>query len=191
MEFKLRKIISTIEETHIEGGKNIPSHPRIGLVAVVISNPYAGKYVEDLVPMTRAGVELGKELAVRLVDLLGGPDAVQAYSKAALVGIAGELEHGSAVVHTKTFGDCLRREAHGDAGVASTEKRGGVGEPIDLSIKGKMVADQRPYHQTFTFRVADAPFPDEMVIIMAGATAGRPLSRLISREEEDEILVQI
>ena len=189
MEFTIRKLVSTIEETRVEGGRDIPGRPRIGVVAAVITNPYAGKFVEDLVPMTIAGVDLGKDLAVRLVDLLGG--TVQAYSKAALVGIAGELEHGSAVVHTKTFGDCLRREAHGDAGVASTEKRGAMGEPIDLSIKGKMVANQRPYHQTFTLRIADAPFPDEMVIVVAGATAGRPLSRLITLEEEDKILAQV
>jgi hypothetical protein len=188
MDLVIRKLVTTVEETRIEGGRAVPAPPRIGVVAAVVANPFAGRFVDDLLPLTRAGVALGHDLATRLVDLLGGAAQVEAYSKAALVGTAGELEHGSAVIHTVTFGDQLRIAADGDAGVASTEKRGTCGEPIDLSIKGKRADDQRPFHQTFTFRIADAPFPDEMVIAVAGATGGRPHARLISRADEKRLL---
>lgn len=188
MNLSIRKLYRIVEETRSEGGKAVGGVCQVGVVAAVVENPLAGQYVEDLLPLTRAGLELGRTLAAECVALLGGPDRIAAFSKAALVGIAGELEHGAAIIHTKAFGNEIRKAARGEAPVASTEKRGITGSPIDLSIKGKMIENPRLYHQTFTLQLADAPFPSEIVVVVAGATMGRPQSRLIDLREEDRLL---
>ena len=60
-----------------------------------MKNPYAGRYVEDIQPMMDALKPLGREMAARLVAALGGAERIQGYGKGALVGLAGELEHGA------------------------------------------------------------------------------------------------
>jgi hypothetical protein len=63
----------------------------------VISNPFAGQFVEDLRPLFEAGAMLGERLMPELVKLLDGPAV--SYGKGAVVGVAGEMEHGGACVH--------------------------------------------------------------------------------------------
>ena len=45
--------------------------------------------------MMEALKPLGREMAARLVAALGGAGRIEAYGKGALVGLAGELEHGA------------------------------------------------------------------------------------------------
>jgi hypothetical protein len=63
----------------------------------VIRNPFAGQFVEDLRPLFEAGAMLGERLMPELVKLLDGPAV--SYGKGAIVGVAGEMEHGGACVH--------------------------------------------------------------------------------------------
>ena len=66
------------------------------LLLAVIHNPYAGRYEPDILPMMEALNDLGVEMAGRLVTMLGGdPKAIEGYGKGAIVGSAGELEHGA------------------------------------------------------------------------------------------------
>lgn len=63
----------------------------------VIHNPFARQFVEDLRPLFEAGAMLGERLMPELVRLLDGPPV--SYGKAAIVDVAGEMEHGGACVH--------------------------------------------------------------------------------------------
>ena len=63
----------------------------------VIRNPFAGSWAENLRSLFEAGAALGERLMPELVRLLDGPAV--SYGKGALVGIAGEMEHGGACVH--------------------------------------------------------------------------------------------
>jgi len=96
---KIRKIIVTRETVFGEGNRVAakPVNHAVGLA--VIENPFAGRYVEDLSPLFDIGAELGERLMPELVKLLQAPAI--AYSKAAIVGTGGELEHGHALVHPK------------------------------------------------------------------------------------------
>ena len=58
-----------------------------------MANPWAGRYVEDLKPEIQARPMLGELLTQRIVDLAGGGDQIEAYGKAAVVGLDGEIEH--------------------------------------------------------------------------------------------------
>ena len=78
-------------------------------VAAVIENPWAGEYIEDLKPeILSIAPPLGKELTQRITNLVGGGDRIEAYGKAAVVGLDGEIEHASALIHTLRFGNFYR-----------------------------------------------------------------------------------
>jgi hypothetical protein len=61
---------------------------------------------------------------------LGAP--AEAYGKAGVVGLDGEIEHGSALIHTLKFGDHLRRAAGGTTLLPAVEKRGAAGASFDI-----------------------------------------------------------
>jgi len=63
----IRKIVTVVEETHLEMGKTISPPTRRAAAIAVIENPFAGKYVEDLSPLIAIGEELGELLSKRAV----------------------------------------------------------------------------------------------------------------------------
>ena len=136
-----------------------------------------GRYVEDLEPLIDQYCEpLGSLLTERALELLGAE--AEGYGKGALVGLDGEIEHGSAIIHNLRFGNRVRDPVDGTSLLPAAEKRGAAGAPIDLAIKHKHDHSVRSHHQTFEVRIPDAPRADEIVIWVALATGGRPLSRL-------------
>src|SRR4051794_13158371 len=93
----IRKIITLREVIFSELGRETP-RPVVRAVGIgVIRNPFAGRWAEDLRPLFEAGAALGERLMPELVRLLDGPPV--SYGKGALVGVAGEMEHGGACVH--------------------------------------------------------------------------------------------
>ena len=133
-EIALRKLGTFLEEIHHEGGPP-PGTPVLRAAAIaVIANPYAGRYVEDIQPFMETLKPFGLMMAQRVIDMLGGdPSVVQGYGKGAIVGSAGEVEHG-ALWHVP--GGYAMRELLGDAKaiVASTKKVGGPGTRLDVPI---------------------------------------------------------
>ena len=106
MALEIRKFVDYSEEIHIEGFKECNNPLRIFAVAAVITNPWAGRYIEDLKPEIHAFAPiLGEKLSERILKLAGGADNIEAYGKAAVVGTEGEIEHGSAFTHTLRFGN--------------------------------------------------------------------------------------
>src|SRR3954454_2493220 len=96
MDIQVRKYHSTVEEIFHEGGARADRPLRRAAVLAAIHNPYAGQYVDDILPLMEALKGLGVEMAGRLVTLLGGdPKVVEGYGKGAIVGALGELEHGA------------------------------------------------------------------------------------------------
>ena len=98
----IRKILTILEETHEEGGRPIVPPTRKAAAIAIVTNPYAGRYVQDLEVLIDLGERLGWLLGRRAVALLGiPPGQVQSYGKAAIVGEDGELEHAAAILHPK------------------------------------------------------------------------------------------
>ena len=173
----LRKVVTVVEDVHQEGGHAVDPPVRIVAAGAVIANPFAGRYVQDLEPLIDQYCEpLGELLTERALELLGAD--VEGYGKAALVGLDGEIEHGSAIIHNLRFGNLVRDPVDGTSLLPAAEKRGAAGAPIDIAIKHKHDHSVRSHHQTFEVRIPDAPRADEIVIWVALATSGRPLSRL-------------
>ena len=73
MTAQIRKIAINVEETHKEIGRPILPATRKAVAVAVITNPFAGKYVEDLGDLMEIGAELGTLLGRKCVEALGIP----------------------------------------------------------------------------------------------------------------------
>jgi len=147
-------------------------HRRAALLAA-IHNPYGGRYVADIMPMMEALNGLGLEMARRLVYLLGGdPKVVEGYGKGAIVGAAGELEHG-ALWHAP--GGYAMRQVLGDAKaiVPSTKKVGPVGSHLDVPVTHINASYVRSHFDAMEVGIADAPRDHEIVVALVMTTGSR------------------
>lgn len=180
----VRKITTLVEEIIAEGGKAVEPIARVAVVAVIIDNPWRGQgFVDDLTAgIDATASDLGELLAPRVVEALGGP--VEAYGKAAIVGLDGEIEHGSALIHTLKFGDHFRNAAHATTLLPAVEKRAAAGTVFDIPLKHITDATIRSHHQSVEVRISDAPHAGEILIALAGATRGRPQQRLAALSTE-------
>ncbi|HUG64685.1 MAG TPA: amino acid synthesis family protein [Gaiellaceae bacterium] len=173
----VRKLVAVLEDVHREGGRDVGPPTRIAAVGAVISNPLSGAYVEDLEPLIDAYCEpLGELLTARALELLGAP--AEGFGKGALVGLDGDVEHGSAIIHNLRFGNHVRDAVGGTTLLPSAEKRAAAGATLDLAIKHVTDQTVRSHHQTFEVRIPDAPRADEIVIWVVLASSGRPHARL-------------
>ncbi len=176
---KIRKIVTFVEETRSEMGKNIDPPTRKAAAVAVIENPFAGKYVEDLTELTSIGEELGELLTQRAVAALGinGPSA-ESYGKAAAVGENGELEHAAAILHPKMGTPVRRVLGKGAALIPSSKKRGGLGVALEIPLGHKDAAFVRSHFDGMEVRINDAPRANEIMVAIAVTDSGRPLARV-------------
>ena len=151
----------------------------------MFDNPWRGQgFVEDLQEgIDATASDLGALLAPRAVAALGAP--VEAYGKGAVVGLDGEVEHGSALIHTLKFGDHFRKATFATTLLPTVEKRGPAGIVFDIPLKHITDATIRSHHQTVEVRLPDAPLAGEIVIALAASAQGRAQQRLadLSREQ--------
>jgi hypothetical protein len=172
----VRKIALLREEAFSELGA-VGARPVVRAVAiVVIANPYAGRFVDDLSGLVEAGADLAARVAPDLVRMLAGPAV--SYGKGAIVGSAGEIEHGHALLHPK-MGAPLRAAIGGGAAlIPSAAKIGAVGATLDLPLGHKDDAWSRGHFDAITVSLGDAPRPDEILVVMALCDGGRLLHRI-------------
>jgi hypothetical protein len=174
---RLRKYVSTIEETHHDGGPVLNWPVIKAVVGGVIANPYAGEYVADMQPMMKALEPLAVDLTERVMKLLDAKGSeLEAYGKGAIVGLAGELEHAALWHQPSGFGI---RHAMGGAKsiVPSTVKVAAAGARIDIPLHHVTAAYVRSHFDAIEFCVPDGPKPDEIVFIVAASIGGRPHAR--------------
>lgn len=185
---QVRKLVIQLEEIQREAGREVSPPARKVTVAAVIANPYAGRYVEDLSPLYELGAEVATLLAARAVAALGvAPDEVTAYGKGAIVGTAGELEHGAALIHTPYFGNLVREYLHGESIICFADTRAGAGASLTIPMWHKSAAATRSHYQTITTRLGDAPRADEIVVLAAASTGPRPHPRIGDRTTDPTV----
>ncbi len=179
MSVKIRKIVTVVDETLTEMGREVNPPVRRAAAIAVIENPFAGRYVEDLAPLIEAGAELGELLSQKAVAALGVPgESCQGYGKAALVGENGEMEHAAALLHPKMGAPVRKTLGKGAALIPSSKKRGGMGAELDIPLGHKDAAYVRSHFDGMQVSVADAPRGNEIVVAVAVTTGGRPLPRV-------------
>ena len=185
MVLKIRKFVDYSEEIHIEGFKEANNPLHIFAVAAVITNPWAGRYIEDLKPEIHAFAPiLGEKLSERILKLAGGPDNIEAYGKAAVVGTEGEIEHGSAFTHTLRFGNFYRNAVGAKSYLVFTNIRAPANGPIMIPLMDKHDPGRRSHYHTIQFAISDSPAANEIVIALGGANGGRPHHRIGDRYQD-------
>jgi hypothetical protein len=175
----IRKLVTILDETRQEMGREVNPPIRRVIACAVIRNPFAGRYVEDLAELVAQGEALGGLLAERAIAALGIPgERVESFGKAAVVGEAGELEHAAALLHPKMGAPVRAALGKGPALIPSAKKSGGPGTAIDVPLGHKDAAFVRSHFDAIEARVPDAPRADEILLCLALATGGRPLPRI-------------
>ena len=170
---ELRKRIVTIEDIFHEGGPKADAPYRRGAILSVIKNPFAGRCVAEIVGFSDDLKPLGLEMAQALIAALGGdPKRIEGYGKGAIVGAAGELEHG-ALWHAP--GGYGMREVLGEAKaiVASTKKVGGPGTRLDVPVTHINASYVRSHFDSMEVGIADSPRADEILLALVMTTGPR------------------
>lgn len=183
---KIRKLVTVLDETHLEIGQKIMPPTRRAAAIAVIENPFAGKFQQDLEDLMEIGEELGGLLGEKCVAALGiKPSEAESYGKAAMVGENGELEHAAAILHPR-LGKPLRAAVEkGAALVPSSKKMGSMGQPLDIPLGHKDAAYVRSHFDGMEVRINDAPRANEIMVAIAVTDSGRPLPRVGGLEAKD------
>jgi len=183
---EVRKYVTIVEEVRLEAGQKIDPPNRRAAAIAVIKNPFAGSYEQDLSPLMDVGETLGGILGKMALQALGiGPEAAESYGKAAIVGEKGEREHAAAILHPKLGKPFREALGGGKAIIPSAKKMGGPGTPIDVPVHYKDEAFVRSHFDAMTVRVEDAPWADEIVVVLVVTAAGRPLARVGGKTKEE------
>ena len=196
---EIRRIHTQVEEIRHEFGP-VASVPLLrGAIGVVLTNPYAGRYEPDILPMMDALQDVGLDMARRLLAAMHVPaERIATYGKGAIVGAAGELEHG-ALWHVP--GGYAMRELLGWKGdrnayragqedvktsqpgnalaiVPSTKKVGPPGATLDVPLTNINASYVRGQFDAIEVRVPGAPAADEIVYFLAMGTGYRVHERV-------------
>jgi hypothetical protein len=172
----IRKRSLTIETIHHEGGPVAETPLKLAAASAVIRNPYAGRYEPDLMPFMAELRSLGTSLAEELVGVLG-KENVEVYSKAAIVGVDGELEHG-AVWHEA--GGWAMRTVLGDpkAIVPAAKAVAATGYRLMVPLHYIHAAYVRSHFNSMEVGIQDAPRPNEILFALVMGTGGRIHARI-------------
>jgi hypothetical protein len=204
---EVRRIFTHVEEIRHEFGP-APSAPLLrGAIGIVLTNPFAGRYEADLLPMMDELQPLGVDMAERLRAAMDvSAERIEGYGKGAVVGASGELEHG-ALWHVP--GGYAMRELLGWKGdrnayakgqdqpaaqaptlqqsgqpgnalsiVPSTKKVGAPGTALDVPLTHINASYVRSHFDAMEVRVPGAPLHDEIVFILAMSTGPRVHARM-------------
>lgn len=172
----IRKRSLTVETVYHEGGPPAAVPLKLAAACAVVRNPYAGRYEENLLPFMAELRTLGTLLAQELVDTLGRA-SVEVYSKAAIVGVNGEMEHG-AVWHEA--GGWAMREVLGQpkAIVPAAKAVAATGYRLMVPLHYIHACYVRSHFNSMEVGIQDAPRPDEILFALVMGTGGRVHARL-------------
>lgn len=184
-DFPIRKIAILVEDIFHDGGPEAAEPRRRGAAVALVKNPFAGRYVEELQPAMEDLKPLGRLLTDRLIGALGGDaDLIDGYGKGAIVGTAGEIEHG-ALWHVPGGYAMRERLGASKAIVPSAMKVGAFGASLDVPLGHVNAAYVRSHFDAITVGIPDGPRPDEILFCLAMCRGGRIHSRMGGLEAAD------
>jgi len=196
---EIRRVFTHVEDIHHEFGPVASTPLRRGVIAIVVANPYAGRYEPDILPMMDALTPVGIDMAQRLRTAMDVPvERIESYGKGAIVGSAGELEHGALwhvpggyamrellgwkgdrVAYAKGQGETKSAQpGNALAIVPATKKVGGPGTMLDVPLTHINASYVRSHFDAIEVKVPGAPAADEIVLVLAMATGARVHARV-------------
>jgi hypothetical protein len=179
---EIREVHLFSQEVAQHAGRAVnPPILRVAACAL-LANPGAGKAAgDDFEPYIAASVKTGEMLSRRALELLGGRKPT-AYGKGVLVGAAGDLEQGAAMIHCRIGLSMRSAIKAGLALIPGNAKCAAPGSTLDIVLGG--IDDGWSYDpmDTLEVRVPGAPRADEILLAVAFAT-GRPNARIKGASE--------
>ncbi|WP_038211066.1 amino acid synthesis family protein [Xenophilus azovorans] len=206
MNIEIRRVLTHVEDIRHEFGPLAAQPLRKGYVAAVLTNPFAGRYEPDILPMMEALNEVGVAMARTLRSALAvSVDRIEGHGKGAIVGAAGELEHGalwhvpggyamrellgwkgSRAAYTQGTEDGQKGQpGNGLSIVPSTKKVGPPGATLDVPLTHINASYVRSHFDAIEASVPDGPQEDELVVILAMSTGPRIHARVGGLRAED------
>lgn len=177
-----REIHVFTQEIARHAGRTVSPPALRAAACAVLANPAAGRRAtDDFEKYVAASVTIGEILTRRALDALR-QRAPTAYGKGVLVGGAGDLEQGAAMIHCR-IGLTMRTAIRaGNALIPGNAKLAAPGATLDIVLGG--IDDGWNYDamDTMEIRVPGAPRADEIVLAVAFAT-GRPNARIRGASE--------
>lgn len=186
MSALIRKTLLHVETTLIEGGREAQTPLVMVAATAIVKNPWFGQgFVEDLKPeIHRVAPILGEVLTKMIIDHAGSGERVEGYGKSAVVGLGGEVEHASALIHTLRFGNHYRTAVGAKSYLAFCNTRGGANAPVMIPLMDKNDEGRRSHYLTINFSVPDAPAEDEILVALGASYGGRPHHRIGDRYQD-------
>ena len=196
---EIRRVLTHVEDILHESGPPAAVPLRRGSIAVVLTNPFAGRFEPEILPWMDELNPLGVALAGQLRAAMDVPAGrIEGYGKGAIVGAAGELEHG-ALWHVP--GGYAMRELLGWKGdraayvagqggahtgqpgnalaiVPSTKKVGPPGATLDVPLTHVNASYVRSHFDAIEVRVPGAPAANEIVFVLVMSTGPRVHARV-------------
>lgn len=178
-EPEIRKLDVFLETILFSEGKVLDKPLLKCAVAVVIKNPLAGSYQENLDELSEYGEYLGGYLTKKAIEKMHiDAEEIESFGKACIVGVNGEHEHAAALLHPP-LGAPMREALHGGkAIIPSAKKIAAAGATLDVPLLHKNAMLVKSHYDAITIRIPDAPRPDEIVVAVAFANGGRPNARV-------------
>ena len=175
---EIREVFTQVEEIFHEFGPPTQRPLKRGAVAAVLTNPFAGRYEPNIVPMMEALSPLGLDMSRRLLAAMAvTPQQIEGYGKGAIVGAGGELEHG-ALWHVPG-GYAMREVLDGaKAIVPSAKKVGGPGTRLDVPVTHINASYVRSHFDAMEVGIPDAPRADELLLALVMTTGSRIHARV-------------
>lgn len=188
----VRKVVTAFEDVHREAGMATTVVRQASALAIV-RNPWVGMATDaDLQSETqRIAPIIAKLLSERLLAALGGIDGVEAFGKAAVVGLNGELEHAGALIHTPYFGNLLREFLDGTSIICFSDERADAGGDLRVPLWHKSHAATRSHYQSMSVHLADAPHADEIAVVAVASGGSRPFPRIGDRSTDGVVTSEI
>jgi Amino acid synthesis len=183
----IRKTVTLIEEINSEYGARANPPLRRVAIAAVLKNPLAGNAAgADIKPLIDYSLELGVSLTKTALAALGSrPAQLRAYTKAALVGTGGDLEHGAAMIHPQ-LGMAMRRAIQrGRVIIPGHAKVGPPGTTIDLLYGPLDEGWDLDAFDSTPVLIHDAPRADEIVLWIGYAAGPRVNARSKGPDQKD------
>ena len=195
----IRRVFRHAEDIFHEFGPVAATPLRRGYIVAVLANPYAGRYEADILPMMAALNDLGIALAQDLLEHMQVPaEKIEGYGKGALIGAAGELEHGAlwhvpggyamrallggvgdpAAYAAGKAGSAKGQPGNALAIVPSTKKVAAPGATLDVPLTHINAAYVRSHFDAIEVHVPGAPRADELALILAMSTGPRIHARV-------------
>lgn len=190
MPAEIRKTLLHVEKTLFEGNK--PAKTPLVLIAAVavIKNPWfdfknPNQFIEDLKPgILDVAPGLGEMLTSMIIKEAGSGANIEGYGKSAVVGLKGEIEHASGIIHTLRFGNFYREAVGAKSYLSFCNTRGGANAPIMIPLMDKNDAGKRSHYLTISLSIPDAPADDEIVVALGASIGGRPHHRIGDRYQD-------